>query len=205
MKDQVSHIMISFLNELTYQIQRGSREVYKRGTEKEYEYIAYRNYELLIEQLLAVMGYLLDQGNWSPKFIDVGCGAGLITHLADTIGFDGFGIELRQEYVDYAKRFDVCDHLNIFKGDAFDHSYKKYDVVYYYCPINDRELQTRLEKHIEGSMKKGAFLIPKYKQGWRVQDTWDQYVIPKNFSLFHGKAREKYNGLELDNCVFQKK
>jgi len=190
-------MLVSLQSVLQGHLRRKATNTNKKN-DKFYSYIPYHYLNELIRQLIHV--YALG-GNDRLKFVDVGCGNGFIPLLAQQMGFDAYGIEYNEEYVDYAiemfgfKKKSDWGHLTIQHANALRCNYKKYDVVYYFCPIANNELQSKLEARIEKTMKPGAFLIPKYKKGWRDS-------VPENFRVEY--ERPSNGGYKYDNCVFQK-
>jgi len=115
-----------------------------------------------------------------PKFLDVGCGFGTTLMLAEAIGYDGYGIEYNQKNKPFAST------RLIWYGDAFDYeneneerSYSQFDVIYYYRPISDYDLQLKLESLIEDKMSPGAFLIASYKQDHTIETNPNFKIIKK--------------------------
>ena len=102
-----------------------------------------------------------DEYSYNLSFIDVGAGAGFRVLQASKMGLNATGIEYDKNYVDAAKKLFNIDLIH---GDAFDHSYKKYDIVYFYCPIAVKEKEVQLEKHILRTCKSGAFIIANLGQ-----------------------------------------
>lgn len=97
------------------------------------------------------------------RFLDAGCGIGNIVTLAYTVGFVAHGIELNSEYLKLAKKLTV----NLYHRPYFECAdiitfdrYHKYDLIYYYVPIQDRVLQTAFEVHLIRNMKVGAYMFP---------------------------------------------
>jgi SAM-dependent methyltransferase len=99
------------------------------------------------------------------KFLDVGCGVGHKVFLAHTLlNFQAFGLDLRKLFV---KRAEIlCDSLlgrnqaNFIHCNAFDYTdFGLYDVIYFYSPIADRQLESKLEQKIAAEAKKGAIVV----------------------------------------------
>lgn len=82
-------------------------------------------------------------------FLDAGCGYGNIMMLASGVGFSVYGLELDPVTIEFAK--GVNDHWrNIKRQDILTYNdYKKFDVIYYYCPFfstKEIEFEKRVEK-----------------------------------------------------------
>jgi len=75
----------------------------------------------------------------------------------------------------------------------FDYDkYDKYDVIYYYCPIQDIELQRKLELKIEKEMKVGAYLMPRLKRSNEIEksNAFKKIKAPGMLSTFYKKVGE---------------
>jgi SAM-dependent methyltransferase len=106
----------------------------------------------------------------AATFIDVGCGIGSKVVLASCIGFRAAGIEIDRDYVKAAKDMLAMGWGGgrVFQGDALKHDYAEYDVVYFYCPMNDHELERQLEQRILETTKPGALILANLKMtDWR--------------------------------------
>jgi 2-polyprenyl-3-methyl-5-hydroxy-6-metoxy-1,4-benzoquinol methylase len=102
-----------------------------------------------------------------PLFVDAGCGIGWVVELANYMGFKSKGIEISINNVKVAnKLFNACydSNMDVVEGDIFDHDFSKYDVIYYYCPIKDPELEIKFEHKVEKEMKVGSILIANTKR-----------------------------------------
>jgi len=110
-----------------------------------------------------------DSWTKAPKFLDAGCGPGNIMLLAGACGFNPYGIELDTEAIEHAKHFNPY-YRNISRRNILTYKdYGKFDVVYYYCPINGPK-QTNFEELVEDTMKVGAILLPHLKKSRRIID-----------------------------------
>jgi SAM-dependent methyltransferase len=127
------------------------------------------------------------------KFLDAGCGIGVTLLVARRYGFKPFGIEFNAKLAEIAVRLsEVWTKDNVFIGDILDYKdYNKFDVIYYYCPFEDRELQATFEKIVENAAKKGAIIIANLKQN-------DSIVMDKRFKRLAYK--DNYEG----NQIWQK-
>jgi len=94
------------------------------------------------------------------KFLDAGCGIGNIMILAKICGFDVSGIEYNTTTHRYCKEIHEYD-AHVIKGDITKFkSYHKYDVIYYYVPIDDREKMLEFTERLAKNMKVGAIVDP---------------------------------------------
>lgn len=92
------------------------------------------------------------------KFLDVGSGLGTKLYLADTLGFEPWGIEHNLQYV------DLCYHLwpefVVHECNALEfEDYNKFDVIYSFRCARDSALQDKLNEHILKHMRDDAIFF----------------------------------------------
>lgn len=138
-------------------------------------FIHYFNQLISTEKLFA-REVLAGREYTSLKFLDVGCGVGEKVFTADKVfGFDSYGLELREPLVNSARKL-LDGHLfnvdkRIIQGNAITFNYKNFDVIYFYCPIADAQLEIELEKQIAKTAKVGAIVagfMPYFFCGWNM-------------------------------------
>lgn len=103
----------------------------------------------------------------SRRFIDIGCGIGNILLLAEMMDFEVFGIEKDTASLTTAKSLlgEQCvSQEDIWSFDAI----KDYDVVYYFRPFCEKNLQLKFEQHVEDSIKPGSILIANRKMSEQI-------------------------------------
>ena len=93
--------------------------------------------------------------NGREKFIDAGCGAGFRV-LQATNYFDSYGVDLDPKYVAFGKKYLK---LNLELKNIFDVDYSKYDIVYFYCPIQETKLEIKFERYLYDNVKPGTYII----------------------------------------------
>lgn len=96
------------------------------------------------------------------SFLEIGCGSGRNTILARACGLcrldTATGFDINPVTVEIGRRtFGLGEDLQI--GDALDHDYGAYDVIYSFRPFCDLDLQARLEERIAATMHPGAYLL----------------------------------------------
>jgi len=91
------------------------------------------------------------------RFLDVGCGIGTKMLLAREIfGLDVAGIEASPVYAEQAKTLG----LDVLVIDAADFGgYDGYDLIWFYRPVRDPDLQAALEKAVWDQVAPGAVVI----------------------------------------------
>ena len=120
------------------------------------------------------------KGNIPRKFLEIGSGNGLKLVAAAAIledyGFRIFhGVEVLKGQIKFANNLakkvkdgyglDTNVDCKSFYCDAFNFThYSDYDLIYYYCPISDSELEAKLECLIEKNMKSGSLLVAALKK-----------------------------------------
>ncbi len=164
-----------FLNIINRYIAFFTREIQKQSTNdtaSEYPFVAMDTRQAYQEIKLAwdyiAEGHGRPQGD-PPTFLDIGCGIGNVLLFAEQIGFDVYGIE-KDQYPFYvasrmvgSKRISQADILN------YD-QYGDFDIVYYFCPLTDSNLQKRFELQVENTMRPGAILIANYKRSNEIKN-----------------------------------
>lgn len=181
-----------------------ARACYKAGR---YPYIPLEPSEFL-RQLDLTFQYLTETKSLSRrlKFIDVGCGIGskLVLAVDSSHGhyLDVRGIEIDPTYHEIAcslfGRFKSKEWLDehIILGDALKHNYKPYDLIYFYCPFENGQLEKKLEERIAKTAKPGALILANlgYLTGYKSET--QQKALCKRLSLEeirHGLYRKLKN------------
>lgn len=97
-------------------------------------------------------------GEGRHKFLDVGSGIGTKLFLADSLGFDAYGIEHNYEYRKVSLR--LWPNYIVWLNDALDFTdYDQFDVVYSYRLARNNELQECVNNHILEHMREGAIFF----------------------------------------------
>lgn len=90
------------------------------------------------------------------KFLDIGAGSGMKTRVASVL-FDAYGIDINEEHVAFAQRFGS----NVIHQDALTfENYGDFDLIYFYSPFKDDDLQKQLEDRIHNQMKTETLVVP---------------------------------------------
>jgi SAM-dependent methyltransferase len=127
----------------------------------------------LVHIFTNVEKYLYNRGiKHDPTFLDAGCGVGNIMALAHSVGFDVSGIDINPDLIELAHHLfrhtqnyelDICDILSY-------NRYNEFDIIYYFCPIQDIELEKQFEKKVETDAKRGAIIIAALKRDRTIYD-----------------------------------
>ena len=132
-----------------------------------FPYVAFPHDEFL-EVILRLRSLWVNCRKTNPSFLDVGCGIADKVELAAYAGFVAHGIEFDTYLLRRAKRlFGITDcrdsDASAKQADALKYTdYSKFDVIYFYRPIAEIELQRKLERRIYRQAKLGAYLIPAF-------------------------------------------
>lgn len=89
------------------------------------------------------------------KFLDVGSGIGAKLYIADTLGFEPWGIEHNARYIEISG--SLFPGYPIHCGSALYYTdYKAFDLIYSYRCARSDELQEELNEYIVKNMKENA-------------------------------------------------
>jgi SAM-dependent methyltransferase len=92
------------------------------------------------------------------SFVDVGSGIGTKLFLADTLGFEVWGIERRPDYVEVSNA--LFPEYPVKCIDALEYQdYADFDVIYSYRLARKDQLQERVNAHIVEHMRDGAIFF----------------------------------------------
>lgn len=131
-----------------------------------YHFIKNDSYPI-IRSLYEVKKDILKNG-WTYKypFIDLGSGPGLTLHLAAAVGFtNGLGLDIDSENIKLSKYLLFGTGLKVIKRDILKwNGFGPNQIIYYYCPFIDDDLQHKFEKRVEDRMKVGSYLIAFLKR-----------------------------------------
>lgn len=91
--------------------------------------------------LYTLLNILKNNGKDKPKLIDIGCGIGNIIQVTNMMGYESFGIELLDNFIEYHNSYN----LNVTYGDVFDNMniLRDMDVIYLYQPFYNDDLEIK--------------------------------------------------------------
>ena len=96
----------------------------------------------------------------SSHFIDVGCGIGTKLLFARRYFDFCYGIDINADLIKIAKNFDSGVSFEV--ADALKCDYSKFNIIYYYKPIENYDLIRQLEQRIYEQAKSGTIIIEVY-------------------------------------------
>ena len=92
------------------------------------------------------------------KFLDAGSGIGNVCGVAMSMGLNAEGIELNPVLFNISKQIypEIKFHeMNILEFN----NYSDFDIIFYFIPIADDELQLKLKMKIENDIRIGGYII----------------------------------------------
>ena len=103
------------------------------------------------------------------SFIDVGCGIGNITLMAELMDFTAFGIE-KDEYP-YKIAQKLMGEESVAQDDIWEFTrFGDFDVIYYFRPFSEKMQQLAFEHMIEEKLKPGGILIANRKMDMEIDN-----------------------------------
>jgi SAM-dependent methyltransferase len=161
----------------------------------------------IMDNFIELSDFLKKNKKWSGnesdydhrKFLDAGCGVGNIMVLANEILQCKYihGLEIDKENVDEAKnllkRFagGKREYIEVFKKDILKfQNYGDYDIIYYYCPLCNFEMEKEFEEMVEDQMKVGAVLAPYYKNSQRIEKDKRFKIIINGYEPIYMKVKK---------------
>lgn len=133
---------------------------------REYPFVAMDNRQVF-RQLALARRWLTENDRWTtpsgtPTLLDVGCGIGNVMLLAEQLAFEVYGLEKDPAPCAVARRF--FDARRVAAADIWEYQdYHRFQVIYYFRPFADRQLQWRFERLIEERLQAGGILIANHK------------------------------------------
>jgi len=161
-EDRYNKISLVFERLLNYFYREDSKRLQISDIRKyqvHYEFVP--NQILTVIKGMEILSKLLKPEKNLKTFVDAGCGIGWVVSLASKYRFDTYGIELGKENYEISRQVNY--YSNIYNEDILTHDFSKYDVVYYYCPFKDWELEVKFERKVENELKKGSYIFANLK------------------------------------------
>ena len=146
-----------FTNILNHRVDAKRRTIKKEG----YPFIASGRAVSILKCLGRIQKHLMaNNGVYFPKFVDCGCGIGNVLLLANSMGYEVTGIEHDGKTAKIAEKMMQFTGSSVIKEDIakFKH-YSRFDVIYFYTPINSCALMDQFLKNVRDSAKVGAVIV----------------------------------------------
>ncbi|MEN8140834.1 MAG: class I SAM-dependent methyltransferase [Thermodesulfobacteriota bacterium] len=163
-REEELDVFFGVINRFIGYFTRDSQRLSENDTAREYPFVAMDTRQAY-EELKLARDYLREQGDFKPgglSFLDIGCGIGNVMLLAELLDFSVHGIEKDQVPFQIAQKL-LGEEL-VAQDDIWDFSsYHDFDLIYYFRPFSDGELQRRFEKMVEDRLKPGGILIANRK------------------------------------------
>ena len=170
-QEQREEIFFNIIHRYIGLFSRTAQHQTSNDTASEYPFVA-MDARQVFGQVSFVKDYLLERDGLHNaverySFIDVGCGMGNVMLIAEQLGFDVFGIEKDRYTLPIARQ--LFDESRVLEEDIRHYpDYHRFDVVYYFCPFSDGDLQRSFESQIEAAMKPAAILIANHKRSMAI-------------------------------------
>ncbi len=158
--------------------------------EKSYAHIPFGNVHF-IQGLQSTRQWISSPAS-ELKFLDVGCGIGTKVFLAQSLGFDAYGLEWNAPYLEVARKFykdyDEDRDPTFIEGNALEFNrYDQYDIIYWYGPISRGISNEEIAALLLNQMKPGAILFSGDKHYvQQVSRDFKHYKVdPEQFEHLH--------------------
>jgi len=126
------------------------------------------------------------------RFLELGSGIGCLCGIATFLGLNAEGIELNPILYEISKQ--IFPEVRFHNINVLDfNNYEDYDIVYYWLPFSEPNLQQILKKKIEDSISIGSYIIMTEEESQNAGKD-DRFIDIKYISNFNG----------FDNKVWQK-
>lgn len=102
------------------------------------------------------------------NFLDVGCGTGRMLKLAELWGFNSFGVEIEEKFVEPGlKAYKIPkNRITIKDANLLDYEFlKEFNIIYTYMPIRDMEKMSLLHLNLWNNAEKYTIFVetlPRY-------------------------------------------
>jgi SAM-dependent methyltransferase len=117
-----------------------------------------------------------------PRFLECGSGFGFIAALARELGFTVTGLEIERRSIKMSRR--LFPSVRIEETDLLSFTgYGAFDVVYYYGPFADDNIQTGFERRIEEAIRPGGIILARRKVTFDFRETGAFEVLAHDGSL----------------------
>jgi len=129
---------LEILCRLYYSLEFAAGQVFADGDENYYP-----NASFSVLSFITKLQTIQKTCNAGSRFLDVGCGLGNKVWIAQSLGFDGYGLEINPKYATIAGEYVGTDHVFCHDGTTYP-DYDQYDVIYFYNPMPSDELENAI-------------------------------------------------------------
>ncbi len=162
-QEQEQDILFGVINRFIGYFTRQVMPATVNNTNCEYPFVAMDTRQAY-QQICVARDFFLTEGREPAglRFIDIGCGIGNILLLAEMVGFQVAGIEKDTASLPVAQELlgrETVQNRDIWTYDDI----AVFDVVYYFRPFSQGDMQRSFERRIEQEMRPGAVLIANRK------------------------------------------
>jgi SAM-dependent methyltransferase len=164
MHDDEQDIFFGIINRFIGYFTRDSQRLSQNDPESEYPFVPMDTRQVF-EQLKFVHAFLIDTSQTSAEplsFLDIGCGIGNVLLIAELMEFQVEGLE-KDEYP-FTVAAKLIGQEKVIQQDIWEYDhYHTFDVIYYFRPFHEGNLERRFERFIEDHLKPGGVLIANRK------------------------------------------
>lgn len=159
-------IFFGIINRFIGYFTRDSQRQSKNDPESEYPFVPMDTRQVY-DQLTFVHDFLTNSDseqltNEPLSFLDIGCGIGNILLVAELMEFTVEGLE-KDEYP-FSVAAKLIGQEKVVQADIWEYDhYHTFDVIYYFRPFHEGNLERRFERFIEDQLKPGGILIANRK------------------------------------------
>lgn len=144
----VGHQDLEVLCRLYYSLEFAMGQVFSDSDENYFP-----NASFSVLNFIAKLHAIQKVCNAGSRFLDVGCGLGNKVWIAQSLGFEAYGLEINARYASIAGEYVGADRIFCHDATTFP-EYGQYDVIYFYNPMPSDDL----EKAVFSNAKKGAII-----------------------------------------------
>lgn len=145
---KVGHEDLAILFRLYYSLEFAMGQVFSDG-----DLNYHPNASFSVLKFIENLRLILRRCGEGRRFLDVGCGLGNKVWIAQSMGFDAYGLEINPKYAAIAIECVGANRIFCQDGIHFP-DYGEYDVIYFYNPMPSDDLESAILK----TAKKGAII-----------------------------------------------
>lgn len=122
---------------------------------------SYNYIQIELDLIIESLDFIYENDNIINKnFLDVGSGIGNICYIASLYDLKPEGIELNPVLFEISKQ--IYPEINFHNINILDFKkYNEYDIIYYFVPFENLDIQDELRKIILDNIKVGGYIIAR--------------------------------------------